>query len=539
MKCAAGPYAWTCLLFGILWAASICGCSCGDDDDDSGGGDDDASDDDDDDDAADDDAVDDDSDDDATGGPTVVDISPPDGAKDQRLLTVVTVTFSEAMDAASVEDLFDTGSVAGSFSWDASGEILTFTPDEALDEETTYNFALGAGALAQDGDAMAADETFAFTTVDLWTRTWNSDAGDIDRGLGLAVDAANGALVAGITMSDTESQNMLYQLWNASGNNVWSYGHDGGYEGYDAGWAIAPTDDGGFVVAGDITDSSGDNFASLRRYDALEDFVWEISFDGGNGGDNAAKDVTVDADGYIYATGFIDVEFESSNIWVGKYDSDGDEEWFETVNGSADSYDNGLSIAVDGDGNVYAAGLITETGEEANAWVRKYDPDGTKVWTHIYNNDDQNLEDEAHGIAVDAENNVYVTGMTMNGVSNADIWTRKLDVDGDEQWTVTEAGSADSADRGKAIAVGLDGALYGVGWLVTTAGGYDILVRRYDAQTGDEIWTDLEDIDSEELAYDVALDSAGNIYVVGEVDASGEGTNVWLRKYDPDGYWAE
>ncbi len=540
MNSAAWPLVVTCGLFAFLATCGIVGCGCGDDDDDSGGGgDDDASDDDADDDATDDDATDDDVDDDAAEGPTVTGVSPPDGATDQRLLTVVEVTFSAPMDAASVEGLFDAGGVAGAFAWDATGEVLTFTPDDALDENTTYNFVIGAGALSQDGDSMAADENFAFTTVDLWTRTWNGEADDVDRGLGVAVDADNGALVAGITMSDTESHNMLYQLWDTSGDDIWSYGHDGGFAGFDAGWAIAPTDDGGVVVAGNITDSAGDDLAAIRRYDALADFVWEISFDGGAGGDNSAKDVTVDADGFIYATGFVSQTGEGINIWVGKYDADGDEEWFDTVSGSENSFDAGLGIAVDDDGNVYVAGYVTETGEDANAWVRKYDADGIKVWTDSYNNDDHDLDDEAHGIAVDAEGNIYVTGMTSIDISDADIWTRKLDADGDEQWTVTEAGSADSTDRGKAVAVGPDGAVYVVGWLVTNAGGYDIFIGRLDAQTGDEIWTDLEDIDDTDLANDVALDGAGNLYVVGEAEVSGESTNVWLRKYDPDGYWAD
>jgi uncharacterized delta-60 repeat protein len=455
------------------------------------------------------------------------------------LETVVEIVFSESMDTASVEAAFDTDGLAGAVTWDVDNITLTFTPDDPLDENTVYPFTVPAGVLAADGDAMGDAAAFSFTTVNLWTRTWNGEADNMDRSLGVAVDADNGALVAGITTSDTESNNMLYQLWDASGDDVWSYDYDGGDDGFDAGWAIAPTDDGGFVIAGSITDSSGDDLATLRRYDAVEDFVWEISFDGGDGGTNTAKDVTVDADGYIYATGLIQVADENSNIWVGKYDADGDEEWFETVNGSADLYDAGLGIATDADGNVYVAGYISETGEETNAWVRKYDAAGTKVWTDIYNNDEANLEDEAHGIAVDADGNAYVTGYTGVALSNADVWTRKLDADGDEQWTVTEAGSADSTDRGKAVAIGPDGALYVVGWLVTTAGGYDMLISRIDAQTGDEIWTDLEDIDDTDLANDVALDSAGNIYVVGEADADGEGTNVWLRKYDPDGYWAD
>lgn len=542
MNSAAWPLVAMCGLFTILATCGMVGCGCGDDDDDSGGGgDDDASDDDaTDDDSTDDDTTDDDVDDDASEGPTVTGVSPPDGATDQRLLTVVEVTFSEPMDAASVEGLFDAGGVAGAFAWDATGEVLTFAPDDTLDENTTYNLAIGAGALSQDGDAMAADATFAFTTVDLWTRTWNGAADDTDRGRGVATDGARNAYVAGLMESGgVEQQNMVFAMWNAAGDPIWSETFDGEEEQHDAAWGIASTGDGGFVVAGHIGQPDSDDLAALMRYDDARNIVWDITFDGADGGYNSANDVAVDAAGDVYAVGEIDVPDDFGNLWVGKYGADGDEDWFDTFNGGADDYDTALGIAVDADGFVYAVGSVVDPGEKANVWVRKYGPDGDEVWTRSFNNTDFDLDDEAHDVAVDAEGGVYVVGFTMVGLSDTDLWLRKYNADGDVEWTVTEAGSADGVDRGTGVAVGPDGALYVVGWLITSGTGSDILVRRYDPETGDEIWTDLVNYDGAEQAQDVAVDDAGNIYVVGEAPVTDEATNIWLRKYDPDGHWAE
>ncbi|MCL4233656.1 MAG: Ig-like domain-containing protein [Deltaproteobacteria bacterium] len=542
MNSAAWPLVVTCGLFAILATCGFVGCGCGDDDDDSGGGgDDDVSDDDADDDATDDDAVDDDSDDDASDGPTVLDISPPDGATDLRLLTVVEVTFSEPMDAASVEGLFDTGGVAGAFTWDASGEILTFTPDDALDEDTTYNFAIGAGALSLDGDAMADSTLFGFSTVDLWTRTANGADDNQDRGMEVATDADGSAWVCGIETSTTELQNMWFGVWDASGDPMWSETYNNDLDSNDVAWGIAPTGDGGFVVVGSEPTGGPDTLASIRRYDEFSGEEWDIVFDGGDDGSNRAHDVRLGGDGFIYVGGFIVESMEGLNAWVGKYDADGDEDWFESWDGG-DALDDGIrAVTVDRDGNVIAAGFTTITGESENVLVRKFDPDGAEIWTRTYNNPDVGINEQAYGVDVDADGNIYVTGHETVGAADTDIWVRKYDPDGEILWTESWGGGADSQDRGNDVAVGPNGEIYVVGFVISTATSADIFIRRMDPADGSEIWTDTVDVDngSTEEANAVAVDSAGNVYVAGSIPVTGESTNIWLRKYDPDGYWAE
>ena len=88
----------------------------------------------------------------STSTPIVVEVSPagilvpPD--------TQVTVTFSQAMDRASTEAAFKlqsegTPSIAGSFGWDATQTVLTFTPDERLPFGNLFAVEIAATALAQ------------------------------------------------------------------------------------------------------------------------------------------------------------------------------------------------------------------------------------------------------------------------------------------------------------------------------------------------------------------------------------------------------
>jgi methionine-rich copper-binding protein CopC len=92
--------------------------------------------------------------------PEVVSTSPEDGAVDVAIDTVVTATFSEAIDEGSI--VFTLDGVSGSVSY--SDTTATFTPDADLDYGTTYTASIEASDLA--GNPMAEAYTWSFTTTE-------------------------------------------------------------------------------------------------------------------------------------------------------------------------------------------------------------------------------------------------------------------------------------------------------------------------------------------------------------------------------------
>ena len=96
-----------------------------------------------------------------------------------------------------------------------------------------------------------------------------------------------------------------------------------------------------------------------------------------------------------------------------------------------------------------------------------------------------------------------------------------------------------------ALVVGPDGALYAAGWTTdavgagTGAGGRDAFVRRYGPD-GEVEWTRQFGAAGDDNAEDLAIDAAGNVYVVARVDGpvgshpSG-GRDGFVVAYDPDG----
>src|SRR3989339_894833 len=211
--------------------------------------------------------------------------------------------------------------------------------------------------------------------------------------------------------------------------------------------------------------------------------LWTKTYNGATNGNDYGMGIAVDISGNIYVTGYESVTGQGNNIWTRKYDNNGSEVWTRTYNGAANSTDSGIGIAVDDSGNVYVTGTEEVTGQSYNIWTRKYDSSGSEVWTKTYNGS-ANASDYGNGIAVDDIGNVYVTGCeTVAGQNFSNTWTRKYDSNGTEVWTRTYNGAANSADAGRGVAVDSIGNIYVTGCETVTGQNGNIWTGKYGQQT--------------------------------------------------------
>jgi hypothetical protein len=106
-----------------------------------------------------------------TTPPTVVSTSPLAGATDVPVTAAVTVTFSEAMDAATVNFLTMTlkdpqnNAIDASVSYDATSKQARLTPSSQLGFNTPYTVTVSTGVRDASGNALAAPYVFGFTTA--------------------------------------------------------------------------------------------------------------------------------------------------------------------------------------------------------------------------------------------------------------------------------------------------------------------------------------------------------------------------------------
>jgi len=328
------------MLMLILSLGLTIGCDCGDDDDDDD--DNDASDDDaGDDDAADDDAADDDTadDDDDDAAPTVVSINPDDGETEVPLASVIVVTFSEPMDAATVEQNFNLGSLSGAFDWNADESELTFTPADFLTEGETFTVFIGSGAADRNGVPMATSFSSSFQAVDLWTMTFNSANNEADSGNDIALDGDGNIYLTGSFSVAGQEENIWVHAMDPSGTELWTRSVNGPASDTDNGNGIFVDATDNVYVVGDIGQSVGEFDVWVRKYDAFTTEQWtqtygdiSLGFDYGNG-------VSVDTDGNVIVCGRTGVGAADWDILIRKYGPTGVIQWMRAYDGGLNEFD--------------------------------------------------------------------------------------------------------------------------------------------------------------------------------------------------------
>ncbi len=91
--------------------------------------------------------------------PQVVSNDPVDGALDVPVSTNIVVTFTEEMNQANTEGAFEiVPAVAGTFSWNPGGDIMTFNPSADLDWSTGYTVTIHTAATDLAGNTLDGDK---------------------------------------------------------------------------------------------------------------------------------------------------------------------------------------------------------------------------------------------------------------------------------------------------------------------------------------------------------------------------------------------
>ncbi len=98
-----------------------------------------------------------------TTPPTIVAVSPLNGATNVPLNAAVTATFSEAMDPTGLVGQTSSG-VSGELAYDSSTYTVTFTSTSNLSPNTKYTATVSGTAKDLSGNQMGADYSWSFTT---------------------------------------------------------------------------------------------------------------------------------------------------------------------------------------------------------------------------------------------------------------------------------------------------------------------------------------------------------------------------------------
>jgi hypothetical protein len=413
------------------------------------------------------------------------------------------------------------------------------------------------------GDRSLPQDTTIVLTADVQTvgnavRTVTWDSSDTN----VATIDSDGALhthlwgpttVTARSVADPTKVDSIVVTVDPPGTLVWTR-QFGTNEGDDA-TSVAVDANGNVYASGYTTgalegSNAGGDDAFVRSYDGEGNLRWTRQF--GTTSDDNALGVGADVSGNVYVAGNTGGALEASNAgsydaFVRSYDSDGNLRWTRQF-GTSD-FDYAGRIAVDANGDVYAAGVTFGALEGSNAgdgdvFVRSYDRDGNLRWTRQFGT---SSTEDANGIATDANGNVYATGVTYGALEGsyagaADAFVRSYDRDGNLRWT-RQFGTS-STEIANGVATDAHGHVYSAGYTTgalegSNAGAADAFVRSHD-RDGNLRWTRQFGTSSNEYAYEVATDANGYVYTAGYTYGALEGSHagaadVFVRSYDSDG----
>ena len=272
-------------------------------------------------------------------------------------------------------------------------------------------------------------------------------------------------------------------------------------------FAMAVASPSGAIALGGYTQGTGGYLLVLNADGALQ---WLVSM----GREVAVYGVTFAANGDVVACG------SNPDAFLGRWASDGKLLWRQIYPADADGFSFGIAMTPSGD--------IVAAGGRGPVVAMRTAPDGTARWTRTLA-----LGSPSSGrgaIATDA-----VGAVLLAGRDGDDAFVVKLDSTGDTAWLRTIATSG--VDTANGIAVDGAGDAVVVGSYGLGSGGAGTgYVARYD-RSGQRVWTTDVNWPGIEVLSGVALDSAGNAYVVGSLpsDPSGFRTQGFVAKLDRAG----
>jgi hypothetical protein len=304
-----------------------------------------------------------------------------------------------------------------------------------------------------------------------------------------------------------------------NGDTLWTKTYGGNSD--NVAYAITPTPDGNFIVAGRSSSFGAGNYdVYLLKIKPDGDTLWTKTY-GGNDFEEADA-ITPTPDGnFIIAGRTYFFNAGSDDVYLLKINPNGDMLWTKTYGGT--DWDDAYAITPTSDGNFIVAGYTSSFGA-GDVYLLKIKSNGDTIWTKTYGGTDW---DEAYTITPTPDGNFIVAGYTYSG--NWDIYIVKIKPNGDTLWTKTYGGIGN--DCAHIITPTPDGNFIIAGGTSSFGVGNDDVYILKIKPNGDTLWTKTYGGTGDDEAFSIAQTSDGNFIVAGN-----SGGGVFLLSIINDRY---
>ena len=324
--------------------------------------------------------------------PTIRSVSPASGATAVAITTVVTCTFSEAMNASTINaasfllvsvSSTTTTTVAGQVTYNAASHIATFTPNSPLEHNTNYTVIITTDATDIAGNNISSSNSWSFTTIPA--------PGALDTTFG-----SGGKIRTALGFSDDET------------------------------FAAAIQSDGRIITAGLSTSLSGTDYFTVARFltNGVLDPNFNTTFSPGKNSyfTGRAFAVALQSDDKIVAAGSSGATLSSSaDILIARYNADGSRDTTfgngSTLNGSSTVdmggiWESARALAIQTDGNIIVVGeSTTNNGTTYQTVIARLNTNGT-----LYSIFDSNTYTTSHAylVKIQPDEKILIGGIFKN-----------------------------------------------------------------------------------------------------------------------------
>ena len=261
--------------------------------------------------------------------------------------------------------------------------------------------------------------------------------------------------------------------------------------------------------------------------------AWQRNINGRGESQDMGKAVAVDGVGDVVAAGEIASAERRDFAVVKLAGATGSERWRRVLTGKADAGGEANAVAVDGRGDIVAAGDVGGLARFPGqfAVIKLKGTNGEELWRRIITGEAARTSGHATAVVVDSAGSVVVLGHTasgfnseavvvkLDGNSGAEIWRRYL-------FCRDPGGVRIALDAGGAVVAAGRGCPIG-----TPPGSRPFSVVKLEGSSGAERWRYTLDI-REGTAHAVAVDGSGDVVATGDTASDRTGGDFVVVKVD-------
>jgi len=353
--------------------------------------------------------------------------------------------------------------------------------------------------------------------------------------------------------NNSGNEDIYLTKYDESGNKLWI--QQLGTNNEDVSYSIKTDKNNNIYICGYTKgnlkgDNNGDKDVFLAKYDENGKNLWVQQF--GTDKEDFGRSISIDNNGNIFVTGWtlgvMNETFGGYDSFLVKFDNNGNYQWAKQFGTKLNEF--GSSIEVDKDNNIYITGWTQGAfnGDKNNGkydvFLIKFDNDGNEKWSKQIGT---KKDDYAYFLAIDESNNIFITGYTEGmlednkNFGNKDVFLAKYDENGEKQWLKQWGNENSESGIGLFIK---DNNIFITGYVFSEIKGSGVLIKgdgflaKFD-KNGIKKWNkEFGTTSNRDYGYSVVVNDNNGIFITGFTEGNLEDKknsgkkDIFLIKFD-------